>query len=128
MPNGHPSVSSLLNHLAHFSFSRQNNIATASYRLMPTIDIIKPIPSALCHQFAECFAPGVIELQKDADGSYRASVSSCRRDTVSREVLRYAEFEESVILGRKRNHFICEGSQHSHTFEAYLIISSYQLT
>ena len=39
-------------------------IATASYRLMPHIQIApEGIPSRLCDKFAQCFAPGVIEVK-----------------------------------------------------------------
>lgn len=83
--------------------------ATASYRLMPSISFTKPIPSELCDKFAGCFAPGVIEVTQDASsGSKSVVVKEPRRDTVSREVLRHSEFEDSVVLSRKRDHFICE--------------------
>ena len=39
-------------------------IATASYRLMPHIQIApEGIPTRLCDKFAQCFAPGVIEVK-----------------------------------------------------------------
>lgn len=39
-------------------------IATASYRLMPHIQIApEGIPSRLCDKFAQCFAPGVVEVK-----------------------------------------------------------------
>lgn len=76
-------------------------VATASYRLMPSIQIIGDISRDDAVKFQKCFAPGVIELR---DG--KPVVVDPRRDTVSREVLRHPEFENKVKLGRKNDHFI----------------------
>ncbi|GAA98845.1 hypothetical protein E5Q_05533 [Mixia osmundae IAM 14324] len=81
-------------------------VATASYRLMPHIRILKPIPEHLCEKFKSCFQPGVIGIKRDLDGTKCCSVDDPRRDTVSREVLRHPEFEGYVSLGRVRDHFI----------------------
>ncbi|KAK4700293.1 DNA-directed RNA polymerases I and III subunit RPAC1, partial [Phenoliferia sp. Uapishka_3] len=77
-------------------------VATASYRLLPTIAILAPIPQELHQKFELCFPPGVIDTS-----SGEAVVADARRDTVSREVLRHPEFEGKVALGRLRDHFIC---------------------
>ncbi|KAF2750846.1 DNA-directed RNA polymerases I and III subunit RPAC1 [Sporormia fimetaria CBS 119925] len=91
-------------------------VATASYRLLPTIDIMKPIIGADAKKFARCFPKGVIRL--DSVTSEEASELDCKenevkavvanpmRDTVSRECLRHAEFKDKVKLGRVRDHFI----------------------
>ncbi|KAF2266050.1 DNA-directed RNA polymerases I and III subunit RPAC1 [Lojkania enalia] len=94
-------------------------VATASYRLLPTIDILKPIVSADAKKFARCFPKGVIGLEpvtaEDAkkdpelrgkEGEAKAVVKNAMRDTVSRECLRHPEFADKVKLGRVRNHFI----------------------
>ncbi|KAJ9142086.1 DNA-directed RNA polymerases I and III subunit RPAC1 [Pleurostoma richardsiae] len=95
-------------------------VCTASYRLMPTITITRPILGADAEKFAECFPPGVIGLDKvtakDAAragsgyeghrGELKAVVLDPMRDTVSRECLRHKEFEGKVKLGRRRDHFI----------------------
>ncbi|KAI0482852.1 RBP11-like subunits of RNA polymerase [Xylariaceae sp. FL0804] len=95
-------------------------VATASYRLLPTIRILRPILGADALKFAECFPPGVIGLEpvshRDArvegsgyeghKGETKAVVRDAMRDTVSREVLRHPEFEGKVRLGRRRDHFI----------------------
>lgn len=95
-------------------------VATASYRLLPTIDITRPILGADAAKFAKCFPPGVIGLQKVTrteaaqtgsgyeghEGEVRAVVEDPMRDTVSRECLRHPEFKDKVKLGRKRDHFI----------------------
>jgi DNA-directed RNA polymerase I and III subunit RPAC1 len=95
-------------------------VATASYRLMPTIDITKPIFGADAKKFARCFPRGVIRLdtitsedvQKHPEelggkeGESKAVVANAMNDTVSRECLRHPEFKDKVKLGRIRDHFI----------------------
>ncbi|KAK0754222.1 DNA-directed RNA polymerase [Schizothecium vesticola] len=95
-------------------------VATASYRLLPTIDILSPIVGADAEKFARCFPPGVIALEKvtraeaaqrgtgyeGREGEPKAVVRDAMRDTVSRECLRHDEFRGKVKLGRRRDHFI----------------------
>jgi len=95
-------------------------VATASYRLLPVIDIVKPILGADAKKFARCFPKGVIGLEKvtaeDAqkqgsgydghEGETKAVVQDAMRDTVSRECLRHEEFAGKVKLGRRKDHFI----------------------
>lgn len=77
-------------------------VATASYRLMPTIDIIDTIKGDAARRFQKCFPSGVIGINDKGE----AFVLDPRKDTVSREVLRHDEFKGKVKLGRKRSHFI----------------------
>lgn len=77
--------------------------ATASYRLLPSIEVLGEIDTNLHAKFQACFPPGVIDISNG-----RIEVSDPRKDTVSREVLRHAEFEGKVRLGRVRDHFICK--------------------
>ncbi|KAG6016476.1 hypothetical protein E4U54_001400 [Claviceps lovelessii] len=100
--------------------SKFSPVATASYRLMPTIKILKPILGADAVKFANCFPRGVIVLEtvtsQEAQqvgsgyeghaGEKKAVVRDPMKDTVSRECLRHAEFEGKVKLGRIRDHFI----------------------
>jgi len=95
-------------------------VATASYRLMPTIDILRPILGADARKFQKCFPKGVIGLEKVTkeeasragsgyeghEGEDKAVVVNPMLDTVSRECLRHDEFNDKVKLGRKRDHFI----------------------
>ncbi|GAA5918911.1 hypothetical protein JCM6882_003372 [Rhodosporidiobolus microsporus] len=76
-------------------------VATASYRLLPSIELLGDIPPALHSKFQACFPPGVINTTGG-----RLAVADARKDTVSREVLRHPEFEGKVKLGRVRDHFI----------------------
>lgn len=95
-------------------------VATASYRLLPVINITKPILGRDAEKFARCFPRGVIGFetvtkveakQKDSgyeghEGERKAVVKDAMKDTVSRECLRHEEFEGKVKLGRVRDHFI----------------------
>jgi DNA-directed RNA polymerases I and III subunit RPAC1 len=95
-------------------------VATASYRLMPTITIVKPILGEDAEKFAKCFPEGVIGIERvtrresklrgtdyyEQEGVKKAVVRDPMKDTVSRECLRHPEFEEKVKLGRRRDHFI----------------------
>ena len=95
-------------------------VATASYRLLPTIDITKPIVGPDARKFARCFPKGVIGLEEVSEeeasregsgyeghvGEKKAVVKNAFKDTVSRECLRHKEFEGKVKLGRVRDHFI----------------------
>ncbi|TVY20628.1 DNA-directed RNA polymerases I and III subunit RPAC1 [Lachnellula arida] len=95
-------------------------VATASYRLLPTITIVKPILGKDAEKFARCFPQGVIGLEKvdkkeaqrkgsgyeGHEGEIKAVVVDPMKDTVSRECLRHEEFEGKVKLGRVRDHFI----------------------
>jgi len=87
--------------------AKYSPVATASYRLLPHIDIIKPIVGADAKKFQRCFPRGVIDLVGDSDGGEKkAVVKDPMKDTVSRECLRYDEFKDKVKLGRIRDHFI----------------------
>lgn len=77
-------------------------VSTASYRLLPTIEITQPITGSDAKKFQKCFSTGVIGINEQDE----AYVKDARRDTVSREVLRHDEFNGKVKLGRKRDHFI----------------------
>lgn len=95
-------------------------VATATYRLLPTIDIIKPIIGLDARKFARCFPKGVIGLEDVTEeeasrpgsdyegkaGEKKAVVRNTMKDTVSRECLRHSEFDGKVKLGRIRDHFI----------------------
>ncbi|KAK4162553.1 DNA-directed RNA polymerase [Cladorrhinum sp. PSN259] len=95
-------------------------VATASYRIMPVINITQPILDKDAEKFQKCFPAGVIGLEQVTkeearqtgsgyeghEGELKAVVVAPERDTVSRECLRHAEFKDKVKLGRRRDHFI----------------------
>jgi len=90
-----------------------HGLATASYRLLPTIDIISPILNEEADKFVSCFPEGVARVVTDHKGARRAEIVNPRLDTVSREVLRYPEFKNKVKLGRVRDHFICNWASYN---------------
>ncbi|PZC80855.1 hypothetical protein B5X24_HaOG213842 [Helicoverpa armigera] len=77
-------------------------VATASYRLLPEVTLTREVRSSEASLLQSCFAPGVIGL--DSEG--RAYVRDARYDTCSRNVFRYDEIKDAVILSRVRDHFI----------------------
>ncbi|CDU25594.1 probable Rpc40-40 kD subunit of DNA-directed RNA polymerases I and III [Sporisorium scitamineum] len=80
-------------------------VATATYRLLPHIQLLQPIPAESIDKFVKCFPPGVIGVE--GEGSQRkVFVQDARKDTISREVFRHQEFEDKVKLGRVRDHFL----------------------
>ena len=80
-------------------------VSCATYRLMPRITILEPILGDLADRFAGMFPPGVVEVHGTGP-SRKAAVVCPRKDTVTREVLRHAEFSDKVILSRVYDHFI----------------------
>lgn len=80
-------------------------VATASYRLLPEISLLRPIEGEKAVQLQKCFSPGVIEID-DIGGRKKARVAHPRRDTCSREVFRHDELKDIVKLSKVRDHFI----------------------
>lgn len=103
-------------------------VSTASYRILPEIFINSNNPrlpkiekKEEMEKFRKCFPEGVIGIRKVREGNGMqidgedqdeeelfVHENGGRLDTVSREVLRYKEFEGKVQLGRRRDHFLCE--------------------
>ena len=82
-------------------------VATASYRMLPEIKILKPITGKDAHKFKNCFPLGVVKITQ-VNGVDTAEIDNPRKDTASRECLRHPEFAEKVQLARIKNHFICK--------------------
>lgn len=95
-------------------------VGTATYRLLPKIEILKPILGPDAETFKDCFPEGVIEtpyvtpatiakddqLEAHHEGLKMAVVKDPMKDTVSRECLRHDQFKGKVKLGRVQDHFI----------------------
>jgi len=90
-------------------------VATATYRLLPEILINGEITGASAVKFQKCFPEGVVDVVVE-NGVKKAVVVNPRKDTVSREVLRHAEFENKVKLTRVRDHFICKLGRRNRLF------------
>ncbi|KAJ2399964.1 DNA-directed RNA polymerase core subunit rpc40, partial [Coemansia sp. RSA 2559] len=80
-------------------------VATASYRLLPDIQILEDITGEDAELFRSCFPPGVVDVVEE-NGVRTARIVNPRKDTVSREVLRHKQFDGKVRLTRVRDHFI----------------------
>ena len=76
-------------------------VATATYRLLPEIQLLKEFRGAAAEKLKSCFSPGVIEIENGL-----AVVKNARLDSGSREVLRHPELAEGVKLLKLRDHFI----------------------
>ncbi|XP_011498616.1 PREDICTED: DNA-directed RNA polymerases I and III subunit RPAC1 [Ceratosolen solmsi marchali] len=81
-------------------------VATATYRLLPNIQIVKPIRGEMAERFKNCFSPGVIELVEISKGTVEAKVKDARYDSCSRNVFRHDDLKDCVQLGRIPDHFI----------------------
>lgn len=93
-------------------YNKKTCLATASYRLLPAIRLIKPVRDEDADLLQSCFSPGVIEVveQETKSGQkYReARVKNARYDSCTRNVHRYDQLKNCVELSRIENHFICK--------------------
>ncbi|XP_077138031.1 DNA-directed RNA polymerases I and III subunit RPAC1 isoform X2 [Ranitomeya variabilis] len=80
-------------------------VATASYRLLPEISLLRPVEGELADRLQRCFSPGVIAVDT-VKGKRTARVENARRDTGSREIFRNDDLKNLVKMGRVRDHFI----------------------
>ena len=87
-------------------------VATASYRLMPQIEIIKPIYDDLAEELVNWFEPGVFTLvpvdkaEKKMGYKQKAVVTNPYACTMSRNFMRNPILKESIKMSRIPNHFI----------------------
>lgn len=81
-------------------------VATASYRLLPEIRLLRPFYDTQAEKLQKCFSPGVIDLVKTPDGKKVAKVANARLDTCSRNVFRHDDLKDGVLLQKVRDHFI----------------------
>ncbi|KAM4693628.1 DNA-directed RNA polymerases I and III subunit RPAC1 [Discoglossus pictus] len=80
-------------------------VATASYRLLPEITLLRPIEGDLADTLQRCFSPGVITVDV-INGKKVARVANSRLDTCSREIFRHDELKNLVRMARVRDHYI----------------------
>jgi len=80
-------------------------VAPASYRLLPSITLLKPITGELAERLVKCFSKGVIKLKEDK-GVKKAVVENPRKDTGMREIFRDDELKNIVKMEKIRDHFI----------------------
>ncbi|XP_028967890.1 DNA-directed RNA polymerases I and III subunit RPAC1 [Galendromus occidentalis] len=80
-------------------------VATASYRLLPVIEILEDVCGEAARRLKNSFSKGVVEIEK-RNGVDVAKIVNPRMDTCSRNVLMHDDLAEKVRLGRKLDHFI----------------------
>lgn len=83
-------------------------LATAFYRLLPEITLVREVEGEAAERLQKCFSPGVIELKKTDDKRKVAYVKNARYDTCSRNVFRHEDLKDAVIMSRVQDHFICK--------------------
>lgn len=92
--------------------NKKNCLATASYRLLPAIQLTKSVRDEDADLLQSCFSPGVIEVVEQETNSgekYReARVKNARYDSCARNVFRYDQLKNCVELSRIKDHFICK--------------------
>ena len=83
-------------------------VATASYRLMPHVEILKPVYDDLAEELVNWFEPGVFRCVPTTEGGHRvkAEVSNPYACTMSRNFMRNPILKESVRMTRVPDHFI----------------------
>lgn len=80
-------------------------VATASYRLLPKIKLLRSVTGDDAAQLKESFTDGVIELKgKDR----KAKVKDARRDLCSRNIYRHDHLKDAVRMSLVKDHFICK--------------------
>lgn len=80
-------------------------VATAFYRMMPDIKLVKEVTGEAAYKLQSCFSPGVISV-KEEGGKKIAVVNNPRYDVGSRNVFRYDNLKDAVIMTKIQNHFI----------------------
>mmetsp|Transcript_24750 Transcript_24750/g.59670 ORF Transcript_24750/g.59670 Transcript_24750/m.59670 type:complete len:439 (-) Transcript_24750:232-1548(-) len=83
-------------------------VATASYRLMPHIEVLQPIYDDLAEELVNWFEPGVFKCEPANEDGHRvkAVVSNPYACTMSRNFMRNPILKESIKMSRVPNHFI----------------------
>jgi len=83
-------------------------VATASYRIMPCIEIVKPIYDELAEELVNWFEPGVFKCEPTDEGGHRvkAVVTNPYACTMSRNFMRNPVLKESIKMTRIPNHFV----------------------
>ena len=85
-------------------------VATAAYRLMPQVELVKPVYDELAEQLVNLYEPGVFKLVNctvdEAPHRVKAVVHNPYACTMSRNFMRDPVLKESVKITRIPNHFI----------------------
>ncbi|XP_014238469.1 DNA-directed RNA polymerases I and III subunit RPAC1 [Trichogramma pretiosum] len=80
-------------------------VATAAYRLLPDIEIVKEVTGEAAERLQSCFSPGVIDV-KVSQGIKKAVVKDARYESCSRNFFRHDDLKDCIKLSRVADHFI----------------------
>lgn len=80
-------------------------VATAYYRLLPDIKLTREVEGEQAERLQKCFSAGVIELEQKG-GKKVAVVKNARYDFSSRNVFRYDDLKDAVVMTKIEDHFI----------------------
>jgi len=80
-------------------------VATAFYRLLPAIRLLRPVRGEAALRLQKCFSPGVIGV-RGAGEAAEAVVEEARLDSCSRNVYRHEDLKNAVELEKVKDHFI----------------------
>ena len=91
--------------------AKYSPVATACYRLMPHIELIRPVYDDLADELVNLYEPGVFDLvptdSSDPDGTrFKARVVNPYACTMSRNFMRNPKLAEAIRMSRIPNHFI----------------------
>lgn len=85
-------------------------VATAAYRLMPQVELVKPVYDDLAEKLVNLYEPGVFKLvdctADEAPHRVKAEVLNPYACTMSRNYMRDPILKESIKITRIPNHFI----------------------
>ena len=91
--------------------AKYSPVATASYRLMPRIEVLQPIYDDLAEELVHVYEPGVFELVETdaADPPHtrvKARLCNLYACTMSRNYMRNPVLDKSIRMSRIADHFI----------------------
>ncbi|XP_065353997.1 DNA-directed RNA polymerases I and III subunit RPAC1 [Cloeon dipterum] len=85
--------------------AKYSPVCTASYRLMPTIELTREIDGDAAYRLQKSFSPGVIDVVQRG-GKPVAVVKNARYDNGSRNHMLHSDFASFVKVGRVPDHYI----------------------
>lgn len=81
-------------------------VATAFYRMLPDIKILREVEGEAAEILQQCFSPGVIGIRHTKEGRKIAVVNNSRYDSSSRNVFRHDDLKDAVVITKIQDHFI----------------------
>jgi len=81
-------------------------VSTASYRLLPQIELLEEVEGEDAELLQKCFSKGVIDIVDKSKGKRVAKVVNSRLDSGGRNVFRYPHLKDKVKMSLVKNHFI----------------------